>query len=60
MFSKSFFSCFSLKDDKSSKHWLTLLLKNLDTMSVAQPTGPAATNQPGPAKPAAGKLPGGL
>ena len=52
---------FSLKDDKSTKHWLSLLLKNLDAMSGSQPSGPqTAPLQAGNGKPAVGKLPGGL
>jgi CCR4-NOT transcription complex subunit 9 len=53
-----------LKDDKSTKHWLTLLLKNLvsaDMMSGSQPTPAQTPMQAGNGKPpAVGKLPGGL
>ncbi len=58
---------FSLKDDKSTKHWLSLLLKNLDAMSGTQAGGGGATPGLGPptptagsGKPLVGKLPGGL
>lgn len=48
-----------LKDDKSTKHWLSLLLKNLETMSGGQPNG--GSNTPtGNGKPTVPKLPGGL
>ena len=33
-----------LKEDKSTKHWLTMLRKNLDTMGQQQGSGAAAGN----------------
>ena len=54
---------FSLKDDKSTKHWLALLLKNLDMMtSGSQPASGQPPMQPGNGKSErpVGKLPGGL
>lgn len=58
-----------LKEDKSTKHWLSLLLKNLDNMNSGggqQGNGPPGSGQgnstPGgqPNKPQLTKLPGGL
>ena len=64
---KSYHSCsfYSLKDDKSTKHWLSLLLKNLDAMSGTGGSGATPGLGPptpgaGNGKPLVGKLPGGL
>ena len=51
-----------LKDDKSAKHWLTLLFKNLENMNTnGGQQGGQSVNPLGPNKNLAGvKLPGGL
>ena len=36
-----------LKDDKSTKHWLALLLKNLETMGAQQGSTGGSTGQSG-------------
>ena len=61
-----------LKEDKSTKHWLTLLLKNLEAMGAQQGGGSGTAGQPGltgapgggqpqqPNKLVVNKLPGAL
>ena len=51
-----------LKDDKSTKHWLSMLLKNLENMTPGQQGAGQSMNAIGSNKNLAGgvKLPGGL